>query len=90
MLLPAAVIVLTLTLALFFRHLAGVIVPVAVAGITVVWTMGAYAATGHATNEEHLLLVREGRRVGLNVVLTHPGDIRRYERGGTRFSAQRV
>jgi hypothetical protein len=32
-------------------------------------------ATGHATNEEHLLLVREGRRVGLNVVLTHPGDI---------------
>ena len=32
-------------------------------------------ATGHATNEEHLMLVREGRRVGLNVVLTHPGDI---------------
>src|SRR5262245_22952292 len=32
-------------------------------------------ATGHATNEEHLMLVREARRVGLNVVLTHPGDI---------------
>src|SRR4029434_65018 len=32
-------------------------------------------ATGHATPEEHLLLVREGRRQGLNVLLTHPGDI---------------
>lgn len=32
-------------------------------------------ATGHATPEEHLLLVREGRRLGLNVLLTHPGDI---------------
>jgi Family of unknown function (DUF6282) len=32
-------------------------------------------ATGHATNEEHLLLAREGRMQGLNVLLTHPGDI---------------
>ena len=32
-------------------------------------------ATGHATPEEHLLLAREGRRVGLNVLLTHPGDL---------------
>ena len=32
-------------------------------------------ATGHATPEEHLLLAREGRRLGLNVILTHPGDI---------------
>jgi hypothetical protein len=32
-------------------------------------------ATGHATPEEHLLLAREGRRLGLNVLLTHPGDI---------------
>ena len=32
-------------------------------------------ATGHATPEEHLLLTREGRRQGLNVLLTHPGDI---------------
>jgi hypothetical protein len=32
-------------------------------------------ATGHATPEEHLLLAREGRRYGLNVLLTHPGDI---------------
>src|ERR1700681_661589 len=32
-------------------------------------------ATGHATPEEHLLLAREGRRQGLNVLLTHPGDI---------------
>jgi len=32
-------------------------------------------ATGHATPEEHLLLAREGRSQGLNVLLTHPGDI---------------
>jgi len=32
-------------------------------------------ATGHATPEEHLMLAREGRRLGLNVLLTHPGDI---------------
>jgi Family of unknown function (DUF6282) len=29
-------------------------------------------ATGHATPEEHLLLAREGRRQGLQVLLTHP------------------
>ncbi len=32
-------------------------------------------ATGHATREEHALLAREGRRAGLQVLLTHPGDI---------------
>ena len=32
-------------------------------------------ATGHANREEHLLLAREGRRSGLQVLLTHPGDI---------------
>lgn len=32
-------------------------------------------ATGHATPEEHLLLAREGRKVGLQVMLTHPGKI---------------
>lgn len=31
-------------------------------------------ATGHATPEEHLLLAREGRQQGLEVLLTHPGD----------------
>jgi hypothetical protein len=29
-------------------------------------------ATGHATGEEHLLLAREGRKQGLQVLLTHP------------------
>ena len=33
-------------------------------------------ATGHATPEEHLLVgARRTRRQGLNVLLTHPGDI---------------
>lgn len=31
-------------------------------------------ATGHATPEEHVLLAREARRLGVPVVLTHPGD----------------
>jgi len=32
-------------------------------------------ATGHATPEEHLLLTAEARKQGLQVLLTHPGDI---------------
>lgn len=32
-------------------------------------------ATGHATNDEHLLIAKEGRKDGLHVLLTHPGDI---------------
>lgn len=55
-LLPAAVVVLGLTLALFFRHVSGVVVPLAVAGITVVWTIGAYALTGHSMNAITALL----------------------------------
>jgi mannose-6-phosphate isomerase-like protein (cupin superfamily) len=31
-------------------------------------------ATGHATPQEHVLLAREGRRLGVPVLLTHPGD----------------
>ena len=31
-------------------------------------------ATGHATAEEHVLIAREGRRLGAPVLLTHPGD----------------
>jgi len=55
-LLPAAVVVLGLTLALFLRHLSGVVVPLAVAGITVVWTLGLYGATGHDLNAITALL----------------------------------
>jgi hypothetical protein len=32
-------------------------------------------ATGHASPEEHLMIAREGREHGLQVMLTHPGDI---------------
>jgi hypothetical protein len=32
-------------------------------------------ATGHSSPEEHLMLAREGRRRGLQVILTHPGNI---------------
>jgi hypothetical protein len=50
LLMPLAVGVLGLTLAAFFRRVAGVLVPLAVAGLTVVCTVGAYAWTGHALN----------------------------------------
>jgi hypothetical protein len=36
-------------------------------------------ATGHATPEEHLLLAREGRKQGLQVLATHPYDIPQLE-----------
>jgi hypothetical protein len=32
-------------------------------------------ATGHATNEEHMLIAREGRRQGITVLLTHPDNL---------------
>jgi hypothetical protein len=49
-LLPLAVVVLGATLAAFFRRPAGVLLPLAVAALAVVWTMGAYEWTGHAQN----------------------------------------
>ncbi len=55
-LLPAAVVVLGIVLALFFRHLSGIAVPLAAAGLTVVWTIGAYQLSGHAINAITALL----------------------------------
>jgi predicted RND superfamily exporter protein len=49
-LMPLAVAVMALTLAAFFRTVAGVLLPLAVAGATVVCTLGVYGATGHALN----------------------------------------
>lgn len=50
LLMPLAVGVLGLTLAAFFRRVAGVLIPLGVAALTVVWTVGMYAWTGHALN----------------------------------------
>jgi hypothetical protein len=53
------------------KHLIGVL-----AKIRTIDSQGRMVlATGHATPEEHLLLAREGRQQGLQVLLTHPGDI---------------
>jgi predicted RND superfamily exporter protein len=49
-LMPLAVVVMGLTLALFFRTPAGVFLPLGVAGVTVLCTLGVYVATGHALN----------------------------------------
>ena len=50
LLLPLAIVVLGATLAAFFRSVAGVVLPLGAAALTVVWTMGVYAASGHALN----------------------------------------
>ena len=49
-LMPLAVVVMGLTLAVFFRTIAGVLLPLGVAGATVVCTLGVYGATGHELN----------------------------------------
>lgn len=49
-LLPLAVVVLAITLGAFFRRLDGIVLPLGVAGVTVLWTLGAYAASGFALN----------------------------------------
>src|SRR5262249_11300072 len=60
------------------KHLIGVL-----AKIRTVDTNGRMVlATGHATPEEHLLLAREGRAQGLNVLLTHPGDLPQVAEAG--------
>ena len=55
-LLPLAVVALGTALAAFFRRPAGVLLPLGVAGATVVWTSGLYQWTGHATNAITALL----------------------------------
>ena len=60
------------------KHLIGIL-----AKIRTIDTNGRMVlATGHATPEEHLLLTREGRAQGLNVLLTHPGDIPQLAEAG--------
>jgi predicted RND superfamily exporter protein len=49
-LMPLAVGVLGATLAVFFRRLLGVLLPLAVTGITVAWTLGAYRLAGLELN----------------------------------------
>jgi predicted RND superfamily exporter protein len=49
-LLPAAVVVLACMLALSFRQVAGVVLPLAVTGISVLWTLGLYGLSGQALN----------------------------------------
>lgn len=56
LLLPLAILVLGATLAAFFRSVAGVVLPLGAAGLTVLWTMGVYAASGHALNAITALL----------------------------------
>lgn len=55
-LMPAAVVVLGLVLAVFFRHLSGIVVPLATAGVTVACTLGAYGLSGHSLNAITALL----------------------------------
>jgi predicted RND superfamily exporter protein len=55
-LMPLAVLVLGATLAVFFRSALGVLLPLAVTGITVAWTLGAYRLAGLELNAITALL----------------------------------
>jgi hypothetical protein len=55
-LMPLAVVVLAAALALFFRHPFGVVLPLAVTGITVAGTLAAYGLAGLRTNAITALL----------------------------------
>ncbi len=55
-LIPASVLVLAAALALFFRRASGVVIPLAVTGVTLVWTLGCYGASGYALNTMTSLL----------------------------------
>jgi predicted RND superfamily exporter protein len=55
-LVPLAVIILAITLAFFFRRPAGVVLPLAVTGVSVVWTLGLYGLAGLKINAITALL----------------------------------
>ena len=55
-LMPLAVVVLGVVLAAFFRRTLGVALPLAVTGITVAWTLGAYQLAGFEVNAITALL----------------------------------
>jgi len=55
-LIPASVVVLAALLAIFFRRLSGVVIPLAVMGVTLVWTLGCYGLSGYALNTMTSLL----------------------------------
>ena len=56
LLMPIAVAVLGLVLAVFFRSLVGVALPLAVTGVTVAWTLGVYQLAGLEINAITALL----------------------------------
>jgi predicted RND superfamily exporter protein len=55
-LLPVSALVLASLLALAFRRVSGVLLPLAVKGIALVWTMGLYSLSGHTLNPITALL----------------------------------
>jgi len=55
-LIPASVVVLAVLLAIFFRRASGVLIPLAVTGVTLVWTLGCYGISGCALNTMTSLL----------------------------------
>lgn len=55
-LIPASALVLAAALALFFRRVSGVLIPLSVTGVTLVWTLGCYGASGYALNTMTSLL----------------------------------
>jgi predicted RND superfamily exporter protein len=55
-LIPASAAVLALILALFFRRVSGVLIPLAATAVSLVWTLGCYGLSGYALNTMTSLL----------------------------------
>lgn len=55
-LVPLSMLVLATMLAITFRHFSGVLIPMAVKVVSVIWTMGAYAMAGYRLNPITALL----------------------------------
>ncbi len=49
-LIPVSILVLGLALALMFRRISGVVLPLAVTGMSLSWTLGIYALAGYSLN----------------------------------------
>jgi uncharacterized protein len=55
-LIPAAAVLLAVLLVVFFRRPSGVVLPLAVTAVTLIWTLGGYALSGLALNPVTALL----------------------------------
>jgi len=80
-LIPASAGVLALILALFFRRVSGVLIPLAATAVSLVWTLGCYGLSGYALNTMTSLLAP------VLMVLSVSTSVHLYENWRSRSNA---